>query len=143
MGRFQRALYEQVLSSVCQACQGPRVPRLAAGRHDSIGYVARFTELAHFVDEYVAIDLSKVRRFEDGLRLSIRGKDPRILGCCSSNHQWDWYEHAFFSLWVRGTCIRLRVLHKHLQFHRQAREDKAIGRDFGDLGACLRHYPTD
>ena len=35
LGRFQRALYEQVLSSVCQACQGLRVPRLAAGRHDS------------------------------------------------------------------------------------------------------------
>ena len=40
-------------------------------------YVARFTELAHSVDDYVAIDLVKVRRFKDGLRLSIRGK---ILG---------------------------------------------------------------
>ena len=37
LGRFQRAIYEQVLSSVYQACQGLRVPRLAAGRHDSIG----------------------------------------------------------------------------------------------------------
>ena len=37
-------------------------------------YVARFTELACFVDDYVATDLAKVRRFEDGLRLSIRGK---------------------------------------------------------------------
>ena len=37
LGRFQRALYEKVLSSVCQACQGLRVPRLAAGRHDSTG----------------------------------------------------------------------------------------------------------
>ena len=35
LGRFQRAIYEQVLSSVCQACQGLRVPRLAVGRHDS------------------------------------------------------------------------------------------------------------
>ena len=36
-GRFQRALYEKILSSVCQACQGLRVPRLAVGRHDCTG----------------------------------------------------------------------------------------------------------
>ena len=35
-------------------------------------------ELAHFVDDYVAIDMAKVRKFEDGLKLSIRGK---IVGC--------------------------------------------------------------
>ena len=40
-------------------------------------YVARFTELAQFADDYVAIDLAKVRRFENGLKLSIRA---RIVG---------------------------------------------------------------
>ena len=30
-------------------------------------YVARFTELARFADDYVVIDLAKVRRFEDGV----------------------------------------------------------------------------
>ena len=40
-------------------------------------YVARFTELARFTDDYVATDLAKVRRFENGLKLSIRG---RIVG---------------------------------------------------------------
>ena len=40
-------------------------------------YVARFTELARFVDDYVATDMVKVRRFENGLKLSIRG---RIVG---------------------------------------------------------------
>ena len=39
-------------------------------------YVARFTELARFADDYVAIDMAKVRRFENGL-LSIRA---RIVG---------------------------------------------------------------
>ena len=34
-------------------------------------YVARFTELACFADDYVATDMDKVRRFENGLRLSI------------------------------------------------------------------------
>ena len=37
-------------------------------------YVARFTELARFADDYVATDMTKVRRFENGLKLSIRGK---------------------------------------------------------------------
>ena len=40
-------------------------------------YVARFTELARFRDDYVATDATKVRKFKDGLKLSIRGK---ILG---------------------------------------------------------------
>ena len=37
-------------------------------------YVARFTELTRFAKDYVAIDIAKVRRFENGLKLSIRGK---------------------------------------------------------------------
>ena len=37
-------------------------------------YVARFTELARFADDYVATDVAKVRRFENGLKLSILGK---------------------------------------------------------------------
>ena len=40
-------------------------------------YVARFTELAHFYDDYVTTNMAKVRRFENGLKLSIRG---RIVG---------------------------------------------------------------
>ena len=40
-------------------------------------YVARFTELAQFADDYVATDMAKVRRFENGLKLSIRA---RIVG---------------------------------------------------------------
>ena len=42
-----------------------------------IEYVARFIELARFADDYVATDVAKVRRFENGSRLSIRG---RIVG---------------------------------------------------------------
>ena len=40
-------------------------------------YVTRFTELAHFSDDYVATDVAKVRRFKNGLKLPIRG---RIVG---------------------------------------------------------------
>ena len=40
-------------------------------------YVARFMELARFADDYVATDMAKVRRFENELKLCIRG---RIVG---------------------------------------------------------------
>ena len=34
-------------------------------------YVAKFTKLARFGDDYVATDMAKVRKFKDGLKLSI------------------------------------------------------------------------
>ena len=46
---------------------------LKQGTMTVMEYMDRFTELARFVDDYVA----KVRRFENGLKLSIRG---RIVG---------------------------------------------------------------
>ena len=42
-------------------------------------YVAKLTELARFVDDYVAIDMAKVRKFKDGLKFSIRCKIMGIL----------------------------------------------------------------
>ena len=50
---------------------------LKQGTMTVMDYVTRFTELAHFADDYVATDMAKVRRFENGLKLSIRG---RIVG---------------------------------------------------------------
>ena len=50
---------------------------LKQGTMTLLEYVARFTELARFADDYVAMDMAKVRRFENGLKLSIRG---RIVG---------------------------------------------------------------
>ena len=37
-------------------------------------YVAKFTELTRFSDDYEAIDMAKDGRFENGLELSILGK---------------------------------------------------------------------
>ena len=42
-------------------------------------YVAKFTELACFIDDYMAMDMDKVRKFEDGLKLSTRGKIVGLL----------------------------------------------------------------
>ena len=42
-------------------------------------YMAKFTELARFTDDYVATDMDKVRKFKDGLKLSIQGKIVGLL----------------------------------------------------------------
>ena len=47
---------------------------LKEGTMTVMEYVAKFTELAHFSDDYVATYMAKVRKFEDGLKLSIWGK---------------------------------------------------------------------
>ena len=50
---------------------------LKQGAMTIMDYVARFIELARFADDYVATNIAKVRRFENGLKLSIR---DRIVG---------------------------------------------------------------
>ena len=50
---------------------------LRQGAMTVMDYLARFTELARFADDYVATDMAKVSRFENGLKLSIRA---RIVG---------------------------------------------------------------
>ena len=55
---------------------------LKQGAMTVMDYVTRFTELARFVDDHMATNLAKVRRFENGLKLSIRG---RIVG----SRLWD------------------------------------------------------
>ena len=50
---------------------------LKQGAMTVIEYVARIMEKARFSNDYVATDVAKVRRFENGLKLPIRG---RIVG---------------------------------------------------------------
>ena len=47
---------------------------LKQGSMTVLEYVAKFIELELFRDDYVATDMAKVRKFEDGLKLSIQGK---------------------------------------------------------------------
>ena len=53
--------------------------KLKQGTMTVLAYVAKFTELARFGDDYMASDMAKVRKFEDGLKLSIRGKIVGLL----------------------------------------------------------------
>ena len=56
------------------------------GTMTMLKYVAKFTELARFIDDYVATNMAKVRNFEDGMKLSIRGK---IYGTPPARHGLD------------------------------------------------------
>ena len=49
-------------------------PELKQGSMIVLKYVAKFGKLAHFQDDYVAINMAKVRKCEDGLKFSIQGK---------------------------------------------------------------------
>ena len=42
-------------------------------------YMAKFTELARFFDDYAATNIAKGRKFEDSLKLSIWGKIVGLL----------------------------------------------------------------
>ena len=42
-------------------------------------YMAKFTELARFADDYVATNIAKVRKLENGLKLSICDKIVGLL----------------------------------------------------------------
>ena len=55
-------------------------PELRQGTMKVLQYVAKLTELSRFPDDYMATVMARVKKFEDGLKLSIRGKivRPRI-----------------------------------------------------------------
>ena len=53
--------------------------KLKQGTMKMLEYVAKFTKLAHFTDDYVATDMAKVKKSEDGLKMSIQGKIVGLL----------------------------------------------------------------
>ena len=52
---------------------------LKQGMMTVLEYVAKFTKLTPFADDYVATNMAKVRKFEDGLKLSLLGKIVGLL----------------------------------------------------------------
>ena len=52
---------------------------LKQGMMNVLEYMAQFIELARFANDYVGTDMAKVRKLEDGLKLSIRGKIMGLL----------------------------------------------------------------
>ena len=52
---------------------------LKQGTMTVLEYVTKFTELAHFADDYVATDMARVQKFKDDMKLSIWGKIVGLL----------------------------------------------------------------
>ena len=74
---FQELFMGKYFPETAKHAKAQEFLELRQGAMTVMDYLARFTELARFADDYVATDLAKVRRFENGLKLSIRA---RIVG---------------------------------------------------------------
>ena len=75
--KFQEPFMGKYFPDISRHAKAQEFLELKQGVMTVMDYVARFTELARFADDYMAIDLAKVRRFENGLKLSIWA---RIVG---------------------------------------------------------------
>ena len=74
---FQELFMGKYFPETAKHAKAQEFLELRQGEMTVMDYVARFTELARFADDYVATEMAKVKRFENGLKLSIRA---RIVG---------------------------------------------------------------
>ena len=74
---FQELFMGKYFPETVRHAKAQEFLELKQGAMTVMDYVARFTELGRFADDYVATNLAKVRRFENGLKLSILA---RIVG---------------------------------------------------------------
>ena len=73
-GEFRELFMDKFFSASSRHTKSREFLKLIQGSMTVLEYIAKFTELACFGDDYVATDMAKVRKFEDGLKLSIQGK---------------------------------------------------------------------
>ena len=71
---FHGLFMSKYFSATARHVKAQEFLELRQGTMTVMEYMDRFTELTRFSDDYVATDMAKVRRFENGLKLSIRGK---------------------------------------------------------------------
>ena len=71
---FQELFMGKYFPETARHAKAQEFLELKQGVMTVMDYVARFTELARFADDYVATDMAKVRRFENELRLSIHAR---------------------------------------------------------------------
>ena len=71
---FHDLFMSKYFSATVRHAKAREFLELKQGTMTVMDYVAKFRELARFTDDYVATNMAKVRKFEDGLKLSIRGK---------------------------------------------------------------------
>ena len=73
-GEFRELFMDKFFLASVRHTKALKFLELKQGSMIVLEYIAKFMELAHFEDDYVATDIAKVRKFDDGLKLSIRGK---------------------------------------------------------------------
>ena len=71
---FRRLFMGKYFPAYARHAKAREFLELRQGTMIVLEYVARFTEFTRFGDNYVVTNAAKVRKFEDGLKLSIRGK---------------------------------------------------------------------
>ena len=76
---FRELFMSKFFSALARYSKAREFLWLRQGSMTILEYVAKFTELARFGDDYVARDMVKVKKFEDGLKLFIWGKNARLL----------------------------------------------------------------
>ena len=74
LAEFHGLFMSKYFSATARHAKAQEFLELRQGTMTVMEYMDRFTELARFGDDYVATDMAKVMRFENGLKLSIRGK---------------------------------------------------------------------
>ena len=76
---FHKLFMSKYVSTTARHAKACEFLELKQGTMIVMEYVAKFTEIAHFPDDYVATNMAKVSKFEDRLKLSIRGKIVGLL----------------------------------------------------------------
>ena len=69
--KFQELFMGKYFPDTARHAKAQEFLELKQGVMTVMDYVDRFTELARFADDYMATDMAKVRRFENGPKLSI------------------------------------------------------------------------
>ena len=70
-GEFRELFMGKFFPASSRYAKAQEFLELKQGNMIVLEYVAKFTKLARFGDDYVATDMAKVRKFEDSLKLSI------------------------------------------------------------------------
>ena len=70
-GEFRKLFMEKFFPASARHAKAREFHDLKQGNMTMLEYVAKFIELARFRDDYVATDMAKARKFEDGMKLSI------------------------------------------------------------------------
>ena len=70
-GEFRELFMGKFFLASNRHAKAPEFRELKQGNMTMLEYIAKFTELARFGDDYVVTDMAKVMKFEDSLKLSI------------------------------------------------------------------------